>query len=249
MDEPIILSGLVLRETKYKENDRILAILTPDRGVVSAIAKGSLRLKSKLFSACGLFCYSEFQVLPGRNLYTVKEAQVKTVFHSLSASIESMALAMYLGEVAMMLSPSDAESENVLRLLLNSLYMIEKGSIPLRQIKAVYELRVACQCGFMPQLVMCSGCGRYEGPGFYLDPEDGRLLCHECAIRAGQNSNLDEAALKAVRHICLADDKKIFSFRISEKSGRILSAIAERYLLYRLGSAPKSYDFLKTVLE
>ena len=133
--------------------------------------------------------------------------------------------------------------------LLNSLYMIEKGGVPLRQIKAVYELRIACQCGFMPQLVMCSGCGKYEGPGFYLDPEDGRLLCHDCAIRAGVNSNLDEAALKAVRHICLADDRKIFSFRIAEKSGKILSAVAERYLFYRLGSAPKSYDFLKTVLE
>ena len=39
--------------------NRILTILTPDLGVVSASARGSLRMKSALFSATGLFCYSE----------------------------------------------------------------------------------------------------------------------------------------------------------------------------------------------
>ena len=39
--------GLVLREVKFRESDRMLTILTP-QGVVSASAKGSLRLKSKL---------------------------------------------------------------------------------------------------------------------------------------------------------------------------------------------------------
>ena len=52
--------GLVVRATKTGEADRALSILTPGHGVISAMAKGSLRLKSKLFSGTGLFCYSEF---------------------------------------------------------------------------------------------------------------------------------------------------------------------------------------------
>ena len=55
----LVTPGLVLREVKVGESDRILTILTPEHGLISASAKGSLRLKSKLFSACGLFCYSE----------------------------------------------------------------------------------------------------------------------------------------------------------------------------------------------
>ena len=53
--EPIVTPGLVLKETRYKESDRIITILTPGLGVISASAQSSLRLKSKLFSACGLF--------------------------------------------------------------------------------------------------------------------------------------------------------------------------------------------------
>ena len=59
MMDTFVTPGLVLKETRYKESDRILTILTPELGVISASAQSSLRLKSKLFSACGLFCYSE----------------------------------------------------------------------------------------------------------------------------------------------------------------------------------------------
>ena len=88
--------GLVLKETRYKESDRIITLLTPGLGVISASAQSSLRLKSKLFSACGLFCYSEFVLVPGRNMSTVREADVKNVFHGISSSIEGMSLAMYM---------------------------------------------------------------------------------------------------------------------------------------------------------
>ena len=57
--------GLVLRATKTGEADRVLSVLTP-AGIVSAIAKGSLRLKNRLHSATGLFCYSEFTLLRGK---------------------------------------------------------------------------------------------------------------------------------------------------------------------------------------
>ena len=94
--DTIVTPGLVLKETRYKESDRIITLLTPGLGVISASAQSSLRLKSKLFSACGLFCYSEFVLVPGRNMYTVREADVKNVFHGISSSIEGMSLAMYM---------------------------------------------------------------------------------------------------------------------------------------------------------
>ena len=117
--DTIVTMGLVLRETRYKEADRILTILTPELGVISASAPNSLRLKSKLFSACGLFCYSEFVLVPGRNMYTVREASINTIFHGVSSSIEGMGLAMYLDEMAVSLSPTGTEAGKELRLLLN----------------------------------------------------------------------------------------------------------------------------------
>ena len=108
--EPFVTMGLVLKETRYREADRILTILTPKLGVITAMAANSLRLKSKLFSACGLFCYSEFTLVPGRNMYTVREAEVQNIFHGVSSSIEGVSLAMYLTEMAAALSPTGEEA-------------------------------------------------------------------------------------------------------------------------------------------
>ena len=77
--------GLVLRATKTGEADRALLLLTPD-GLVSAMAKGALRLKSRLFSGTGLFCYSEFTLFEGKTMFVVDEAEVRQVFWGIHES-------------------------------------------------------------------------------------------------------------------------------------------------------------------
>ncbi|MGN0661622.1 MAG: DNA repair protein RecO [Faecalibacterium sp.] len=246
--EPFVTLGLVLREIHYKEADRILTLLTPKLGVISAFAPNSLRMKSKLLSGCGLFCYSEFVLSPGRNMYRIWEADVQTTFYGVSASIEGLSLSTYLSEIASALLPTGEEAEKELRLLLNCLYMISEQKADLRVIKAVFELRTMSQCGFMPQIVCCKGCGAYDGSAFYLDTQEGILLCERCAAKAGKEPNLDPGALFALRHICLVEDKRIFGFRLSMASLSRLAPVAEQYALTHLDKLPKSYQFLKSVL-
>ena len=149
--------GLVLRATKTGEADRALLLLTPD-GLVSAMAKGALRLKSRLFSGTGLFCYSEFTLFEGKTMFVVDEAEVRQVFWGIHESVEHMALAMYFAELASTLSPTGQEAEAQLRLLLNSLYLLSEGRRAPRLIKAV---RAA----------------RHDAGGLYAGPGGLRGLC------------------------------------------------------------------------
>ena len=61
--------------------------------------------------------------------------------------------------------------------------------------------------------------------------------------------NLDAGALYALRHICLAEDKKLFAFTLTPQSLKRLGSVSERYLLAHLGQGLKSLDFLKTLGE
>lgn len=245
----VATTGLVLRQVKVGEADQILTLLTPELGVVSASAKGSLRLKNKLFSASGLFCYSEFSLTSGRSHYFVESAQVKKVFHGVCESVEGMSLATYMAEIVLSLSPAPPEADAQLRLLLNSLYMIGQKKFPLCQLKTIYELRAMCMAGYQPNLLACSECGKYDGGEFYFDPVEGNLLCADCADRARHIPNLDTGALYALRHICLAEDRKLFSFTLAPASLKNLSRVSEQYVLAHLEHGLKSLDFLKTVLE
>ena len=245
----LVTPGLVLREVKIGEADRILTVLTPELGLISVSAKGSLRLKSKLFSACGLFCYSEFTLFAGKNLYLANDAQVKKVFFGLHESVEAMALAMYLAEVAMVLSPVGAEADALLRLTLNSLYLISEGQKSLQQIKAVFELRAVCEAGFLPDLLYCHDCQTYDGGDFFFATTDGLLLCPGCAAKRNTTPHLDPAALLALRHIALVEDKKIFGFAIPPKSMEALGRVTERYALQTLDKPLKTLDFVHTMLR
>ena len=51
--------GLILREAKYKESDKILTILTETEGKITAKARGVARTRSKLAAATQLLCFSE----------------------------------------------------------------------------------------------------------------------------------------------------------------------------------------------
>lgn len=244
----IATSGLILRQVKVGEADQILTILTPDHGLVSASARGSLRLKSKLFSGCGLFCYSEFSITMGRSNNFIDAALVKKVFHGLGRSVEGMALATYMAEALIALAPEPPEAEELLRLTLNSLYMISETKRPLRLVKAIFEMRVMSLSGYMPRILACDVCGRYDGTAFYLDPLDGVLLCADCANKQNRPPNLDEGALFALRHICLAEDAKLFAFQLSDASTNNLGNVCERYFIAKLDRGLKSLDFLHSVL-
>ena len=173
---------------------------------------------------------------------------MKKVFHGISATVEGMALASYMSEIAMELSPAPPEADAQLRLLLNCLYMVSEKKYPCAQLKPLYELRSLSLAGYMPDVLACAGCGKYDGGDFYLDPVEGRLLCADCAEKARHIPNLDTAALYALRHICLSEDKKLFGFKLSPESLKELSRTSEQYTLAHLEHGLKSLDFLKTVL-
>ena len=75
------------------------------------------------------------------------------------------------------------------------------------------------------------------------------LCCVQRVLTRRHLPNLDEGALYALRHICLAEDKKLFSFTLSDSSLKDLSRVSEQYVLAHLEHKMKSLDFLKTVLE
>lgn len=239
--------GLVLRATKTGEADQILSILTPD-GIVSAAAKGSLRLKNKLFSACGLFCYSEFTLFEGKTMYAVDEASVKNVFFGLHQDITAMSLAMYCAEIAATLSPAGEEAAEQLKLLLNTFFVLSERKKEPKLVKAVYELRTLSQVGFLPDLVACTDCARYEGGPFCFDVGGARIFCADCAAKRGLPVNLSPAALSAMRHIVFSEDKKVFSFTVGPEALEQLSLAVGQYTAVCLDKPMKTLSFLETIL-
>ena len=90
------VKGLVLRVTNVGESDRLLTIYTEESGIVSAMAKGSRKLKSATMSATMQFCYSSFVLYQKGDKYWIREASLIDSFYGIRSSIEGLALAGYI---------------------------------------------------------------------------------------------------------------------------------------------------------
>ncbi|MDF2838868.1 MAG: repair protein RecO, partial [Evtepia sp.] len=66
--------GLVLRETNYKEADKLLTVLTRDYGKRTVKARACRRKTSKLTGSAQLLVYSELTLFEHRERYTLHEA-------------------------------------------------------------------------------------------------------------------------------------------------------------------------------
>lgn len=66
MSTPFRTEAIILRRTNYSEADRIISLLTPDRGKISAIAKGVRKPKSKLAGGLELLATCDVTIIEGR---------------------------------------------------------------------------------------------------------------------------------------------------------------------------------------
>ena len=151
----------------------------------------------------------------------------------------------------------------MLRMLLNSLYMLEQRTKPAALIKGVFEMRTAALSGFCPSLECCALCG--EG-----NARRGISGCHERAVAlrclqgAAQSGGigaaseealgersisipLTEPVLAAMRFALAAPDRKIFSFSLETAQAEAFSSATEVYLLNHPEHGFETLNFYRSV--
>ena len=93
MSNDIRTKAIVLRRTNYGESDRILNLLT-EKGLISCIAKGVRKEKSKLAGGIEMFCLSEVTVHEGINnkLGILTSAKMLEAYQNIVLKLEELEL-------------------------------------------------------------------------------------------------------------------------------------------------------------
>lgn len=235
--------ALILREVKYKEADRILTVLTESDGKQTVKARGALRKTSKFSAATQVLTFSELTLFGDRGRWSVREGTVVDGFEGLRCDLERLSLAAYLAQVLETVSDEDVPNPAVLQLGLNCLYALSRDLCPQEQVKAVFELRLACLTGYAPDLSACVSCGRTDGPMAFSATRGG-LVCPRCGYGL---TPLSPACLAAMRYVVNAPARKIFSFSLTGDAMREFAVTAELYLLSQLERNFSSLDYYKNI--
>ena len=237
------IDGLVLLSNKTGDCDAYLSILTRE-GRFPMLVKGSSSLKSGKGALSQVFTYANFEYYTRGTLNILKDGCVNRSFFEATKREGATELCYYLCELAHELSDENVEAEELLRLLLNSLYALSEGRFSERVVKAAFELRAMSVSGYAPQLHACTACGRSEGD-LYLNVQGGTVICSECLsknrfrgeedLRATQSLlPLSPSVLAAMRYCIECSVSRVFSFALEEEELDVLCRAAESYVLLHL---------------
>lgn len=260
-------SGIVLRETAYKDSSKILTVLTATEGKLTVSARGAMRKNSALAASAQLLVFSEMTLFSGRDRWTLTEARSIEQFQGLRRDVALLAAGSYFAELTEALSDEDSPNPDLLRLLLNALFALSEAIKPRDIVKPAFELRIMALAGLAPLLSHCAQCGSEDPDNVYLDAAAGNIYCASHITGSGivsENagapssraqraagllqddlSGLSRGALTAARYVLNCDLKKIFSFSLGEDAVRELYAAMEKYLLTQLDRSFRTLDYYK----
>ena len=198
----IVTKGVVLRETETKEADKILTLLTADRGKISVIARG-VRRKSCKYAACAQqLVYSEWTLYQKGEWYYANEGATAELFNGLRTNLEALALGCYFAELTETVTAPEVPAGALLPHLLNGLYALSALQKPPALVKPAFEIKLLCLAGYEPLADSCAYCGRPDPEQPLLDVVQGILRCRSCGAKESALSMpLCPDSLAALRHI------------------------------------------------
>jgi len=173
--------AIVLRGIRYGEADRVLHLYTPERGRVSAIAKGVRRAKSRFGGRLEPFFRLDLVLYEGRSdLLTVTSAETLAGHPRLREHAATLEGASRACDAVSRLFADGEPHSGVYHLLANQLALLDRE--PARATRAnalAFRLKLLLAAGFAPQLSACTSCGEPEHlVGF--SGAAGGVVCGAC---------------------------------------------------------------------
>ena len=244
--ERFVTCGLVLRETVTRDADKILTVLTPDRGRLSVIARGARRKGSRVAAACQLLAYSEMTLYEKGRWTMLDAADTIELFDGLRQDLTALSLAAYFAELTEAMS--DGSGGDVLPLLLNALYAPSPLKKPPQLVKPAFQFRLMALAGYEPMADGCALCGAPEPENPMLDVVHGGVHCGKCREKGGLSLPLTASGLAALRYVLYGDPRRLYSFSLPPEGLRALNHAADAYVSAQLERSFRTLDYYKTIL-
>ena len=213
------VTGMVLSAAPVGDYDKLVVLLTRERGKIKAFARGARRPGSALMAAANAFAFGEFQIYEGRTSYTMSQASIQNYFGELMTDFEGACYGQYFLEFADYYTRENADGSDFLKLAYQSLRALLVPSLPRKLVRYIYELKAMTYSGECPQ-----------------------------TFEQFSDWNLNPSTEYALQYVVAASVEKLYTFLLTEEVfaefARVVTWLRKHYLEHRF----KSLEILETCL-
>ena len=213
------VTGMVLSAAPVGDYDKLVVLLTRERGKIRAFARGARRPGSALMAAANAFAFGEFQIYEGRTSYTMSQASIQNYFGELMTDFEGACYGQYFLEFADYYTRENADGSDFLKLAYQSLRALLVPSLPRKLVRYIYELKAMTYSGECPQ-----------------------------TFEQFSGWNLNPSTEYALQYVVAASVEKLYTFLLTEEVfaefARVVTWLRKHYVEHRF----KSLEILETCL-
>ena len=141
------MTGIVLSAAPAGDYDKLVVLLTRERGKIRAFARGARRMNSPLLAAVNVFAFGEFQIYEGRTAYSIAQASIRNYFSDLMTDFEASCYGQYFLEFADFYTGENVEGTDYLKLLYQSLRALSVPALPRMLVRYIFELKAMVYSG------------------------------------------------------------------------------------------------------
>lgn len=140
--------GIIIKRTNFGEADKILTVLTKNRGKLKVLAKGIRRIHSRRAGNVELFNQAVLFLAEGRTFKILTEARTVRSFPRLRTELNKSASAFYLAELVDRFIPEEQDHPAAFELFSRALQAVDDGQASLSGLIAAFEKDLLVLTGF-----------------------------------------------------------------------------------------------------
>lgn len=236
--------GIVLKETNFEESSKILTVLTSDFGKIQVLSKNCRRLLSVLSAVSQPLMFCEFVIRKTKDIYSISSASVIESFFELSQDVNLAIYSGYLIELVDSFLEFEQKNEDVLRLLLNSLYLLKKRKDP-EVVSRIFEIKILVYTGFFPQFTQCVKCQRKDITRAFFSFKNGGLTCEAC--KEDNDIEIEIEVVKRILIVAATNLKKLNKILFDSSLNSKIKTITLPYIKMVLQKDIKILDFFRFI--
>lgn len=225
--------AIVLHSFEYRETSRIVRLATRDAGVVSVIARGARRPKSRFGQGLDLFTSGAAQLVlnPSKDLHTLASFDATRARPALAGSLRRFGAAAALGELCLRFgTEAGAGVHDALIRGLDALELAGDEKVPAVALSAGW--RIVAELGFAPELESCALCQRMIAPDeeVRFAHRTGGAVCQSCRALVPGARNLPASARATLLSWLGDGDATIADPQVARAHQRLLREFLEEHL-------------------
>lgn len=209
------VKGIVLKTKDYKDNDKLLTILTLEKGKILVKARGVKKAKSKLKAFCQSFCFADFELVESNGGYILSGVNEIENFYNLTTDIDKFGYAFCVLEL---LDKICVENQEYVSLFIESLKCLQQMSCSTLNPKMClikFFLNLLNYEGFNFNLNKCLNCKTpLISNVVYLDLNKGEMLCPAC--KTYDSIEVEKSVFSTIKIVSEYGYEKLLTVKIKE---------------------------------